>query len=207
MRLGYLLAALVFVLVERGLVASQQPAVELFPVVQHELRVGASMGMVVERRDLRWSPPSATSRDDEPSLERLAAMSPDLEVRAAAVRRTRRRVVPRQVEEVLATPVRAADPTMTVGRAIFIVPSVAIHGAATGVVGGGVPSDACRLEREVQIDDRTRPLAEFLDDVVGQAPGIAWVLTWDAGSPATTLALGAMCADGSMSLLGLSVAQ
>lgn len=96
---------------------------------------------------------------------------------------------------------------MTLGRALFIVPRVAAHGTLTGIAGGGIPSEACRLERHVQLDDRARSLAEFLDAVVAQAPGIAWVLTWDAESPRETLSLGAMCPDGSMSLLGMSVSR
>lgn len=82
-----------------------------------------------------------------------------------------------------------------------------MHGTVTGVAGGGIPSEACRLERRVRLDERTRGLADFLDAVVAQAPRIAWGLTWDADSPLDTISLGVMCVDGSMNLLGMSLSR
>jgi hypothetical protein len=46
-------------------------------------------------------------------------------------------------------------------------------------------------------------LRQFLDAVVLQAPGVGWVLAWDLASPRDTLSLGVVCADGSLSLLGV----
>jgi hypothetical protein len=163
------------------------------------------MGLVVERRDLRRAPvvPDVAGNDVK-SLERFASTASVWDVSFATVPRVTRRVRPREVEELLSTPVRLPERTLTAGRALFVVPRVAVHGTLTGVAGGGVPSEACRLEREVELDDRTRSLAEFLDAVVAQAPEIAWVLTWDADSPLDTISLGVMCADGSMNLLGMS---
>lgn len=61
------------------------------------------------------------------------------------------------------------------------------------------------LSVTVRIDGDTRPqsLRQFLDAVVSQAPGIAWVMAWDAAMPRETLALGVVCSDGSMTLLGV----
>lgn len=166
------------------------------------------MGLVVELRDLRTSMAlPGIPVDDGLSLGRFASTSSDWHVSSGTVRRVARRVRPQEVDEVLSTPVCVPKGTMTVGRAIFIVPKVAVHGTLAGVAGGGVSSDACRLEREIQIDERARPLAQFLDEVVAQAPGIAWVLARDAEAPRETLSLGVMCPDGSMSLLGMSLSR
>lgn len=166
------------------------------------------MGLVVERRDLRRAPlVPGVAGDDSRSLERLASTASEWEVSFTTVPRVTRRVRPREVDELLSTSVRVTERTLTAGRAMFIVPRVAVHGTRTGVAGGIGPSEACQLERDVEIDDRTRPLAEFLDVVAAQAPGIAWVLTWDADSPLETISLGVMCADGSLNLLGMSLSR
>ena len=207
MRLIYLPAVALLLLLAAGhRVAAQPPSPDLRDVVQEALRRGASIGLVVELRDLRTSravPESAAN--DGMSLERLAATSSEWNVSSGTVPRVARRVRRQEVDEILRTPVRVTEGTLTLGRALFIVPRVAVHGTLTGVAGGGIPSEACRLERHVQLDDRTRSLTEFLDAVVAQAPGIAWVLTWNAESPGEALSLGVMCPDGSMNLLGMSL--
>lgn len=166
------------------------------------------MGLVVELRDLRTSKAvPGPAVNVVITLERLASTSSEWHVSSGTVPRVARRVRPQEVDEILTTPVRVTEGTLTVGRAIFIVPRLAVHGTLTGVAGGGIPTEACRLDRHIQLDDRTRPLAEFLDAVVAQPPGIAWVLTWNAESPRETLSIGVVCADGSMSLLGMSLSQ
>lgn len=201
-------AALLVGLTAGHVVSAQQPSIDLRAVVQHALRESMSMGLVVELRDLRTSKAGAgTPGNGGVSLEQLASTPSDWHVSSGTVPRVARRVRPREVDRILTTPVHVAEGTLTAGRAIFIVPRVAVDGTLTGVAGGGIPSEACRLERHIQFDDRTRPLAEFLDAVVAQAPGIAWVLTWDAESPRDTLSLGVMCSDGSMSLLGMTVSR
>jgi hypothetical protein len=185
--------------------AVDQPSVALFSLVQSMLRGGESVGLVVERQDLRASGATAsTSPGVQPSLEGLQAAGTNWQVSTGAVRRVSRRVRPREVDELLATLVRVPATTLSVGRAIFIVPRVAVHGTLTGVAGGGVTSSACGLEREIRGDERARPLAPFLDETVAQVPGIAWVLTWNAANPRDTLSLGVMCPDGSMSLLEMA---
>lgn len=205
MRLVHLPAvALLLGLTAGHRVTAQPPSPGLRGVVQEALRGGASIGLVVELRDLR-TPNAVPGRavNDKTTLERLALTSSEWHVSSGTVPRVARRARPSEVDGILTTPVRVTEGTLTLGRALFIVPRMAVHGTLTGVAGGGIPSEACRLERHVQLDDRTRSLADFLDAVAAQAPGIAWVLTWDADSPLDTISLGVMCADGSMNLLGM----
>jgi hypothetical protein len=117
--------------------------------------------------------------------------------------RIARRERPREIDEALATPVQTDRQSLSVGRAIFIVPRLALNGERHGVVGGGVPSEACQLEREIRTENRVQTLGQFLDAVVLQAPGVGWVLAWDLASPRDTLSLGVICADGSLSLLSV----
>lgn len=103
----------------------------------------------------------------------------------------------------LAKPVTTDGQPLSIGRAIFIVPRRALNGEGHGVVGGGVPSETCQLDREIRLDKGVQTLQQFLDAVVLQAPDVGWVLAWDSASSRDTLSLGVVCADGSLSLLSV----
>lgn len=209
MRLVHLPAVVLLLELAAGhRVTAQSPSPDLRGVVQEALRGGASIGLVVELGDLRTPyPVPGRAVNDGTTLERLALTSSEWHVSSGTVPRVARRARPSEVDGILTTPVRVTEGTLTLGRALFILPRVAVHGTLTGVAGGGIPSEACQLERRVRLDERTRGLADFLDAVVAQAPGIAWVLTWDADSPLDTISLGVMCVDGSMNLLGMSLSR
>jgi hypothetical protein len=162
------------------------------------------VALVVERQDLRRTAGGELHNTDaRGALERLEWEGGAWEVSREPVVRIARRERPREVDEALAKPVQTDGQPLSIGRAIFIVPRLALNGELHGVVGGGVPSEACRLEREIRMDNRVQTRRQFLDAVVLQAPGVGWVLAWDLASPRDTLLLGVVCADGSLSLLGV----
>jgi hypothetical protein len=196
-------AALSLAVAQAALLAVQTPT-ELVRLAQSLLGTGVPVALVVEREDLkRTAGGELHNTDPGGALERLELEGGAWEVSREPVVRITRRERPREVDEVLAKPVPTDGQPLSIGRAIFIVPRLALNGELHGVLGGGVPSEACQLEREIRTDNRVQTLRQFLDAVVLQAPGIGWVLAWDPASPRETLSLGVVCADGSWSLLGL----
>lgn len=202
LRAGVVGAALMLVMGHAAALVAQAPA-DLVRRAQVLLGAGVPLSLVVERQDLAPTGGEMHGNDPGTALEPLQSEGGAWEVSRGPAVHIARRERPHEVDEALAATVLTDGQPLSVGRAIFILPRLALNGELHGVVGGGVPSEACQLDREVHMDSRARTLRQFLDAVVRQAPGVGWVLVWDRESPRDTLSLGVVCADGSLSVLGV----
>lgn len=174
--------------------------------MQSLLGTGVSAALVVERRDLLVTMRGGEVKAGHPPapLAFLQAAGSHWTVsQDGGLVRLVRISRPPEVDMALSATVRPDGEPLSVGRAIFVLPRVALNGELHGVVGGGQPSEACGLDREVRVGAEPQTLGDFLDAVVREAPGLAWVMAWDLSAPRETLSLGVLCSDGALSLLGV----
>lgn len=151
--------------------------------MQSLLGTGVSVALVVERRDLQRTMRVGEDKAGDPfaALELLQAPGTQWTVsREGGLVRLARLDRPPEVDMALSATVPRRDgQPLSVGRAIFVLPRVTLNGELHGVVGGGQPSEACRLDREARVDVGPQTLQDFLDAGVREAPGVGWVMAWE----------------------------
>ncbi|MDQ3169568.1 MAG: hypothetical protein M3Q55_05475 [Acidobacteriota bacterium] len=85
-------------------------------------------------------------------------------------------------------------------RAIFESAGGLLRMSATqthGYIGSGaVPSSGCPFEAPVKIARGTKAVTQILDEIVTQAPGLVWLITYAPAAREGKLKIGYVCPDG-----------